>query len=115
MAQEKGLEQTYKAINDQKGTFVWKDSYVFAMSADQAVTLAHPFKPNMIGQNLMHIKDVNGKAFFAEFAQVASSPQGEGWVDYMWNKPNEKDPSPKRSYVLKVPGQNVAMCAGYHQ
>jgi cytochrome c len=114
IAQEKGLDETYKAINDPKGAFVWKDSYVFAETADQAIVLAHPVKPGLIGQNLLQLKDVNGKAFIAELAQVASSPKGEGWVDYMWPKPGEKDPSPKHTYVLKVPGQNVAMCAGYY-
>lgn len=114
MAQEKGLDEAYKAINDPKGIFVWKDSYVFAQTADQAIVQAHPIKPALIGKNFLELKDVNGKAFIAEMAQVGSSPKGEGWVDYMWPKPGEKNPSQKHTYVLKVPGQNVSVCAGYY-
>jgi len=115
LVNELGAETAYTKINDPKGPFVWKDTYVFALTADTASITAHPFKPGLIGKNLIGIKDVNGKMFFAEFVQVAQSDKGAGWVSYMWPKPGVKKPSPKISYIYKVPGKNIAMGAGIYE
>jgi cytochrome c len=114
MAKEKGLDAALQAVGDPKGPFVWKDSYVFSVSVDNATTLAHPINPKHVGKSMMAIKDPNGKMFFAEFAEVGASPAGEGWVDYVWINPNEQTPTPKHTYVMRVPGQNAVMCAGYY-
>jgi len=114
MVKDKGVEATLKEIGDKNGKFVWKDSYVFALKADNAETVAHPMKPNLIGKNLLHVKDKNGVMLFAEFAKIGTSASGKGWVDYVWPKPGEKVPSPKHSYIEKVPGENLVFGAGYH-
>lgn len=115
MAMEKGGDVTYEQLNNPSGLFVWKDSYVFALTADQAIVTAHPVKPKLIGKNLLHVKDVNGVMLFAEFARIGKSDSGKGWVDYMWPKPGEKTPSSKHSYIEKVPGKNIIMGAGYFE
>jgi len=114
MVKEKGLEATLKAINDPHGPFVWKDTYVFALSTADGKTLAHPFKPGLIGKNLMGVKDINGVMLFAEFLKIGKSKAGEGWVEYMWPKPGEKKPSKKVTYIYKVPGQEVSFGAGVY-
>jgi signal transduction histidine kinase len=113
MAVDQGEEEALKQVGDKNGPFVWKDTYVFAITADQAISVAHPITPTLIGKNLLHVKDINGVLIFAEMAKVASSADGYGWVDYMWPKPGEKTPTPKHSYIEKVPGTNVAFGAGY--
>lgn len=114
MFKAKGLESTLVAISEKTGPFVWKDSYVFCISMETYAVIAHPVIPALIGKNMMSTKDVNGKLFFAEFQNVASGA-GSGWVDYMWPKPGEKEPSPKSTYVYKVPGQNVFVGAGIYK
>lgn len=59
----------------------------------------HPFKPEMNGQDLTENKDPNGKRLFVEFAKVASTEAGEGYVDYLWPKPGYEKPVPKLSFV----------------
>jgi signal transduction histidine kinase len=115
LAKEKGIEEAFKQINDPKGPFVWKDTYVFVISADEAIVKAHGVTPGLIGKNMLHIKDVNGVALFAELARAASSETGKGWVDYMWPKPGEKNPSQKHSYIERLPGENLAFGAGYFE
>ncbi len=110
---DKGLEATLKEVNNPKGAFVWKDTYVFAIDMQKGTVLAHPIKPKLIGKALLGIKDINGKMFIAEFIKVAKT-KGEGWVEYMWPKPGEKKPSPKKTYVYRVPGTNVVMAAGVY-
>ena len=115
VAADQGIDAAFAQLGDPKGPFVWKDSYAFATSADEAVTQAHPIKPKLVGKNLLHVKDVNGVLIFAEISKIASSPAGKGWVDYMWPKPGEKKPAQKHTYVEKIPGTNTAICAGYYE
>ncbi|MCP4020363.1 MAG: sodium:calcium antiporter [Desulfobacteraceae bacterium] len=114
MVKKKGLDAALVAINDKNGPFVWKDTYVFCINMESQTVVGHPIKPGLIGKNLMGIKDVNGKMFFSEFVNVAKN-KGEGWVDYMWPKPNEKKPSPKVSYIYRVPGEDLLMAAGTYE
>ncbi len=60
--------------------------------------IMHPIKPEMNGQNVSENKDANGKKFFVEMVQVAKD-KGEGFVNYLWSKPNQTKPSPKISFV----------------
>ena len=115
MTIDAGIDAALLEIAKTDGQFVWKDSYVFAIAGDEAVTLAHPFKPKLVGKNLAHVKDINGVLLFSEFVNIGKSPSGKGWVDYMWPKPGEKKPSSKHTYCEKVPGVNVTVCAGYYE
>ena len=114
LADKQGADAAIAAVNDPKGEFVWKDTYVFVLDADTATVLAHPANPKLIGKMLTGMKDVNGKMFFVEFVTVAKE-KGEGWVDYMWPKPNETDPSAKTTYVFKTPGKNLVFAAGVYK
>ncbi|RJQ56180.1 MAG: sodium:calcium antiporter [Desulfobacteraceae bacterium] len=114
MVKEKGLEETLKVVQDKKGPFVWKDTYVFCIDMDKQCNIAHPITPTLVGKNLMGVKDPSGKLFFAEFINTARE-KGEGWVDYMWPKVGEKNPSPKITYVYRVPDHNIFMAAGIYE
>jgi cytochrome c len=112
MVKTEGLEATIAKINDPKGPFQWKDTYVFCYKLDGTM-LAHP-NPKLVGQSLMGLKDTNGKMYVAEFISTAKSP-GEGWVSYTWPKPGEKEASPKVTFVMRVPDQDAAMFAGIYE
>jgi methyl-accepting chemotaxis protein len=60
--------------------------YYFIYDVD-GVTLAHPFKPEWIGQNKMDLEDVNGVRVLEELIEVVKSPAGEGAVVYHFQKP----------------------------
>ncbi len=113
MVKEKGLEAAIAAIMAQNSPFVWKDTYIFCIDTETKNTLAHPIKPKLVGKSLMHVKDTNGKLFFAEFVTTAKE-KGAGWVEYMWPKPGEKEPSRKITYVYKVPDENALMGSGIY-
>ena len=115
MITKKGVDAGLAEVGNPKGQFVWKDSYVFALSTKNGNTLAHPLKPGLIGKNLMGVRDINGVMLFAEFLKVGQSASGAGWVSYMWPKPGEKKPSPKNAYIFKVPGHDISMGAGVYE
>jgi len=60
--------------------------------------IMHPIKAAMDGTDLSDNKDPNGKKIFVEMVNVCKS-SGEGFVDYMWEKPGASKPQPKISYV----------------
>jgi hypothetical protein len=114
MAKEKGLEPTLKAIGDPKGPFVKGDLYLFAGSLDKVTATAHPFAADkLVGPDLTNLKDSKGSQFFIKFKEIAEKP-GSGWVEYWWPKPGEKEPSLKKTFIMRVPGQDAYIAAGYY-
>ena len=64
----------------------------------QPKMIMHPFKPELDGKELSDFKDPTGKALFVSMADVVKASK-EGFVNYLWPKPNYTDPVPKISYV----------------
>ncbi len=62
------------------------------------VMIMHPFKPELEGKDMSDNKDPNGKKLFVEFVDTVRK-QKAGFVDYMWPKPDVKEPVQKISYV----------------
>ena len=114
---EKGLDASIAVINKKDGGFAWKDSYVFVVDF-QGRTVANPLFPDHVGMNQMGLANKDGRMIIQEFIEIAKT-KGEGWLEYMWPKPEEmqkpKDQrisSKKASYVLRVPGQDMLVVAG---
>jgi hypothetical protein len=61
----------------------------------------HPIKTELNGQDLSKSKDPKGKFLFVEFVNAVKKTPSGAWVDYMWTKFGEKDPTPKKSWVKK--------------
>ena len=108
MAQKDGKEAALKAIDDVKGPFVKGDLYLFACSLDN-VDLAEgsPNNKSLIG------KSMNNYPFNVKLNEIANT-KGSGWVEYIWPKPGAKVPSPKRTFVMRVPGQDFWIAGGYY-
>ena len=113
MAQEKGLDATYAAIRDKNGPFMKGEYYIFVGSTEKPMNVVHPINPKLENKDLGKMKDVKGKFFFMEFMNVAKGP-GEGWVEYWWPKPGTKEASPKKTFIKRVPGQNVWFACGFY-
>ena len=109
---EKGSAAALKAINDEKGPLIKGEIYVFAATMDN-VLVGHPFDPSSRRINLSNMKDNSGTQIFRKFKEVVEK-DGSGWVEYLWGKPGADKPSRKRSFVKKVPGENIYVGAGYY-
>lgn len=95
---DKGIS-AFSEFSQHSGPWVWKDSYIFAYDCRQNRMLAHPLRPDLVGQPLMQITDNNGKFIFKELCKAGSQPRG-GWVEYLWTKPGAGNASRKLSYAL---------------
>lgn len=51
------------------------------------VLLAHPYNKELIGKDLTHLEDKEGKEFIKEFVQTAQDEEKGGFVSYFWMDP----------------------------
>lgn len=101
-------------FSQRQGPWVWKDSYVFVADCDKKVVAAHPITPELVGQDIMSLKDTKGKNLFpAGWCDAAKQASGV-WVDYWWPKPGEKEGSRKFSYTLGAKGTPYVVGAGIY-
>ncbi len=108
MVVKQGKDATLKAIADLKGPFVKGDLYLFAISMNN-VSLASgsPVDKPFNGKDISHFN------FISAMTKIAKT-KGSGWHEYSWPKPGEKSPSPKKTYVMRVPDQDFYIGCGYY-
>ncbi|MBW6510608.1 MAG: cache domain-containing protein [Desulfuromonadaceae bacterium] len=75
--------------------------------------LMHPYSKKLVGQSLQDYADPNGKRLFVEMSSVARQ-HGEGFVDYVWNKPGQQKASNKISFVKLYPQWGWIVGAGLY-
>ncbi len=97
-----GPDKAFAAFQDPKGAFQVKDLYVFVQDM-KGNMLSHGKNPGLIGKDLSHLKDADGKEFVAEMMALAASGKS-GWVDYKWANPATRKIQTKTSYVEPVDG-----------
>jgi cytochrome c len=112
MIREKGTDAAFKTINDKNGPFVKGDMYVFALTIDNVV-MAHPYEHAVRRVSVNNINDAAGMPLFQKMKEIVET-KGSGWIDYMWTKPGENRPSPKRTFVKKVPEKPLYIGVGYY-
>jgi signal transduction histidine kinase len=105
-----GQEKALKEFNKPKGKFVKGEMYVFAYDLN-AVMVAHPVNPKLIGKNLINEPDSKGKLFRKEIVELAKA-NGSGLVDYTYLNPATKQEEPKTTYIQKM-GDLIICCGAY--
>ena len=91
-----------------KGPFVKGELYLFANSLNNiALASGSPYNKPLIG------KDVSNLKMVLQMTEIAKG-QGAGWLEYSWPKPREDTPTPKKSYIMRVPGQDFYIGCGYY-
>jgi len=85
----------------KKGSEWFHDgTYLFSYDMNANVLL-NPAFPKREGTNVHGQKDAKGKLFHDEIIKTAETT-GSGWVDYMFPKPGQTEPSQKWTYVKRV-------------
>jgi cytochrome c len=90
------------------------DTYLFAYDLKFNVLL-NPAFPAREGTNVAGQKDANGKLFHDAMVRTARI-MGSGWVDYMFPKPGQTQPSQKWTYVkaVKIDGVPGLVGSGFY-
>jgi signal transduction histidine kinase len=100
-ARENGKESALEEFNNESGQFVVRDQrYIFAFEFD-GTRLAHPFRPEEIGENYIDLRDANGMLLIRNLNNLAS--RGGGFTYYVRpNAQHNNTPELKLSYIAKV-------------
>jgi cytochrome c len=111
---EKEGAKALPKFQGKNSPFIFAGTYLIVNNFDGTMIM-HTMKPDMNGKNHLELKDKNGKAFFADMIKLCKE-KGEGWLDYYWPKPGEKDPSLKVSYAhkAKCDGKDVVVWCGIY-
>jgi len=95
-----GPDATFRAVTAKARAFHDRDLYPFIYTLD-GVVVAHGAKPELVGKNLISLKDQNGTYIIQEMIALAKGP-GSGWVDYKWPNPITDKIEDKSSYIEKM-------------
>jgi cytochrome c len=90
------------------------DTYLFVYDL-QANVLLNPAFPAREGTNVKGQRDAKGKLFHDAIIRAAET-EGSGWVDYMFPKPGQTQPSQKWAYVkgVKIDGIPGLVASGFY-
>jgi len=92
------LQQAQDAAKEHIKALRYNEKEYFFILNNQVQGVMHPIKPALDNTDLSDIKDPEGKQLFVEFAKVAKESK-EGYVSYMWPKPDSETPLPKLTFV----------------
>jgi signal transduction histidine kinase len=108
---KEGTQKAYAQINDRKGRFVVRDLYIAVYDLGGTVH-AHGGNNNMVGKNLIDLRDIDGKAFVRERVELARKNESF-WHDYQFTHPETRKIEPKRMYCERL--NDTVVCGGIYK
>ena len=87
------------------------DGYFFLYDM-QGKSLMHPRQPELVGQNLIELRDAQGDPTIRMLLERARS--GGGFVVYQWRKPSSQVVAPKLGYVTQMERWNWMVGTGLY-
>lgn len=94
-----GKAKAFAEFGNKKGQFVDRDLYIFVYDLN-GKCVAHGQNPKMVGNDLIDMKDPEGKLFVKERVEIAKT-KGKGWHNYKFTDPLTKKVEDKSAYVEK--------------
>jgi signal transduction histidine kinase len=88
----------------RSGSEWWNDKYYIFVYSPAGDVVFHPVAPNLVGRNLLDLRDANGKPVTRLIADIARQPEknASGWIFYLWEYQTQLIPLWKSSYVRKA-------------
>jgi cytochrome c len=106
-----GPEKAYADFTNKSPDFVDRDLYVVVYDMD-GVVLAHGQQAKLVGENLMNLRDPDGKPWIKERVQLARS-KARFWHDYKFIDPITKKTLNKSTYCERA--ESSIVCAGIYK
>jgi cytochrome c len=107
-----GKDQALKVCGASAGPLRKGSLYVFVANFKGHI-VAHPVQEELRGQDVWELQDAKGKFITQEFIKIAKE-QGQGWSEYWWLRINETSPTLKKTYIKRVPGEDLYVGCGYY-
>jgi signal transduction histidine kinase len=100
---ERDGDKAFAQFGQPNSRWFNQDNYLFVYALD-GTCLFHPVTPELVGTNVMPLRDINGKPIIRLITDVGHKPANDasGWVFYLWENQTQLTPSWKSTYVRKV-------------
>lgn len=113
---ERDGEKAFTQFGQKGSRWLNEDYYLFVYALD-GTCIFHPITPELIGKNVMGLRDMNGKPIIRLITDVGRKAESDasGWVFYLWQDRTQLTPSWKSAYIRKVTapnGQTYAIGSG---
>jgi len=109
---ENGTEKAFSAYTTKGGRFHYKDLYIFVFDMDGNM-LCHGAEKELIGKNLIDLKDSAGKYFVKDFLKLMNETN-DGWIEYFWRNYETQKVEMKLTYLKKF-NDNIFLGCGAYQ
>jgi cytochrome c len=106
-----GPDKAYAEIDNKAGPFVDGDLYIAVVGLDGTL-LAYGADNHRVGENVMNLKDVDGKEVVKERVALAVK-QPSFWQSYKFMNPVSKTVEPKQMYCERL--DQTVVCGGIYQ
>ena len=102
---ERDGDKAFEQFGQPSSRWLNQDYYLFVYALD-GTCVFHPVTPELIGKNVMSLRDMNGKPIIRQITDVGTKAESDasGWVFYLWQDQTQLTPSWKSAYVRKVVG-----------
>ncbi len=104
--------QAFDTLRAKSGPFRYQDVYVFVHDRN-GLELVNGAFPDLEGKNLLDLRDPTGKPIVQDTIRLLET-KDRAWMEYMWPRPGESEPSKKLSYFrrIKVGDEDLYLGAG---
>ena len=110
---EHGKEKALKEFSNRLGQFVDGELFVFVQDYSGTM-LAYGGEAPIVGKNVLHAKDANGKSIGPPMIDIAKT-QGSGWYRYDFLNPHTDIVEPKISYIKAIDDECYIACGVYQR
>jgi signal transduction histidine kinase len=107
-----GAEKAYGEISDLSGPFVKDDLYIAVVGFDGTLLAYGSAVGERVGNNVMNIKDSDGKEVVKERIELAKK-EPAFWQSYKFINPVTKTIEPKQMYCERL--EETIVCGGVYQ
>ena len=107
----KGVEAAFADFRQNGSEWFHDDFYLFIWRLD-GIRVVYPPNASWEGVNATGTTDVTGKPIGRMYYEIAESREGEGWLDYLWPKPDDPMPRQKYTFIKKATVGNQSYIIG---
>ena len=113
---EKEGSAAFETLRKNPSEWYHDDTYLFIYDSESNV-IFNSAAPEKEGHNVLGLEDLNGKKFHDDLIAIGITSEKEcGWVDYVWPKPGDVEPTQKWTYSMKVQvdGKDCVLMSGFY-
>lgn len=95
------------------GNLRYDEKEYFSLYDTNVRVLWHPIKPELNGKDATNITDPTGRKVVVEIVDLVKK-QNNGYVEYLWPQPGQKEPVPKIAYAQLFPAWGWVIASGIY-